>query len=148
MLFCCKPLTPSSCTRSFPSPLRIPDIHIAQRQRSKAPRAAKRLGKQLRGPKTVLASWCSAQSRASSSCQTRKESEQHIAAAARTAQYLLAVSESKQLWSKVSVFHFASWSSRSHFRKLPSLQLSGRAADLRELTGAESLSHDFGSYFP
>ena len=65
-----------------------------RRQRSKESRQAKWGGMRPRGPKTFLASWSSAQPRASSSCQTHKESEQHVAAAARTAGYLLAVSES------------------------------------------------------
>lgn len=90
---------------SLPCMFSLPSFHekhclvCGRRLRSKESRGEKWNGMRPRRPKTFLASWSSAQPRASSSCQTHKESEQHITAAARTAGYLLAVSASGLLFT-------------------------------------------------
>ena len=152
---------------SFPSLRRITDTdlqsdsgsrsHTAGDSEARRPEESKWLGKMPQGPKTFLASWSSAQPRASSSCQTHKESEQHIAAAARTAGYLLAVTESGQLWSQIVGFSGSILQKLRirTFRKLPisiaTCRTRGRltCADRRRKFVTEvSLRNDFGPQAP
>ena len=62
-----------------------------RRQRRQEVRSQKWRGFRPRSRK-YLAPWSSEQARAESSCQTHKEGEQHVAAASKSAGFLLAVS--------------------------------------------------------
>jgi hypothetical protein len=93
---------------------RLADGRIQQRrERRFRLRAGGVRAKRSRRETTFMASWSSAGPRADSACQTHKETGTHVAAAARTAGFLTAVSS------------------------------SGVVVDLDELIGAESLSQRY-----
>lgn len=75
---------------------------FVRRQRRKDVRAQKWHGMRPRTHK-YLAPWSSTQARAESCCQTHKEGEQHVAAASKSAGFLLAVSSGGMLWLFVTL---------------------------------------------
>ncbi|CAJ1402387.1 unnamed protein product [Effrenium voratum] len=106
----------------------LADANIRRRRQKRVEsRAKKWIGMRPRR-RTFLAPWSSARARQESSCQTHKETEQHVTAAARTAGFLLAVSEGGLVADCNEVIAAESLSQRYHFlakvaSRLNSLQI-------------------------
>ena len=98
-----------------------------RRQRRVEARSQKWSGFRPRRARTFLAPWHSAQPRQTSTCKTHKESAKDAHAAARTAGFLFAVTESGLLLDVMELIGAESLSQRYHFtaqcaHRLPSLR--------------------------
>ena len=98
-----------------------------RRERRIEARSRKWTGFRPRRARSFLGPWHSAQPRQTSSCKTHKESPKDVHAAARTAGYLFAVTESGLLLDMLELIGAESLSQRYHFtaqcaQRLPSLR--------------------------